>query len=175
MNYPNQIIINEQDAWNTWNLLMLEGTYKELLKAPKRKESLSHEWADQDGTERDVAPDMAKYKSRSLSIPCIIVGNTSTAAWLNYSQFMNYIRTCGYFIMDVPPLNMQFKLLYDDMASMEDPFPYFNKAGQTVLQFTLGLLDDYPFWNDQEFNLIDLGLGDENYLADSDGEFITYE
>lgn len=175
MNYPNQIIINDQDAWDTWHLLMLQGTYKELLKSPELRDGLTHEWADQDGTERDVVPGTANYKSKSLSIPCIIVGDTSTAAWLNYSQFMNYIRTCGYFIMEVPPLNMQFKLLYKNMPSMEDPNPYYNQAGQTVLQFTLSLIDDYPFWNDQEFNLIDLGLGDESYLADSDGEFITYE
>lgn len=174
MNFPNRIIINDQDAWVTWHLLFLKGQYKELLKAPKRKENLAQPWNDQDGTERDVSA--LNFESRSLSIPCAVHGNTSAAAWLNYDAFINYIRTCGYFILEVPPLGMQFKLLYDNMASMGNPAPYYNQDGTTVLQFTLSLIDDFPFFNDTVYPLIDTGSDEGGeYLADADGEFLLYE
>ena len=165
MDYPNEIFINDKDAWLEWNLLMTEGTYQALLEAPERKSGIEHNWLDEPGTEREDVAGIPS--SRQVSIPCFIIGSDLAEATQKYFEFVHYILMAGYFILDVPPLGLQFKLLYQNITNLKKE----TKTGEIVYTFTLVVNDDFPFFDVKQITPIK--TSENGFLVDGENPIVS--
>lgn len=138
--YSGKFLINNQDVYDTWGIVFLRGAYEELMKFPKRKDSYSLSYADENGALRDV--DAPTYESQSYNLVALIIGNDSADLFLKLNNFRNYILNAGYFTFDVTDLNIRFTMLYDNMTQTE--LKQRLNDGQNALKITISFINDTP-------------------------------
>lgn len=130
-----QFKINNTDD-KAMGVIFLEGTYDELLKLPKVKDTLINNWADEHGAERDLIGRV--YESRMLNIPIYLHGDT-IADFLAKRLAFNAIMLAGAFNLKAIELNRQYDLVYSDTTNY--------KGGNNWCSFTLVAFDDKPQLN----------------------------
>ena len=131
----NQYTINGSDAFDTYGLVFMEGTFEELMTLAERKPGVENNWPDEDGTERDL--DSIQYQSRELSINCLMIGDDKADFIAKYNAFKAFIIAAGYFDFINLKFSKRWKLLYD---SMED----YKQLDDHTATFSLNLIDDFP-------------------------------
>ncbi len=120
----------------TLGLIILDGTYNELLKLPKPKDTLVNNWKDEHGAERDLTA--RKYESNTISIPMMLKG-ASIADYLAKRTAFNALMLSGRFNFKAMQLNRQFDLVYIDTTNF--------KGEEDYCHFTLVCIDDFPQLN----------------------------
>lgn len=73
--------INGKNLLTQFGLIIQTGTAG-LLEFPERKESISNDWSDENGIERDLAA--PKFKDNEVTLKCGILANDDTAFWAFY-------------------------------------------------------------------------------------------
>lgn len=133
--------INGQDAFTTYGIEFLPGTYNQLLQAPKRKPTLVQEWANENGTERYLgAP---KYETIVYNLPIMVYAKSETQFWSRYNAFVNFLLTSGLFNLDAVQMNRRFRVSYSDITQV-DTLTQIKGSSQIGVRMTLQLFNDYP-------------------------------
>lgn len=130
--------INGHNPEVKWGLNFGDGTYQELIRAPKRKVSpLEMNWADEDGVETDR--DYNRYESKPMLLPVFIVAPTQNMLLQRYNSFVVEVLLSGGDIeLEAEFLNRVFSLRYQEVMQIE-------WAGDSnVVTFNLSVVDDYP-------------------------------
>ncbi|PSL06537.1 hypothetical protein [Cecembia rubra] len=131
--------INGADAYTLYGVLFLEGTLKELIRLPRRKEGYARNWPDENGTERDLS--VNAFESRELTLPLLLIGSSRTD-FNNKMAALENILTDDEIILDSIDLNRRFKLLYRQMNEITDL--QYHPSGDCFAVFSLEMYDDYP-------------------------------
>lgn len=135
--------INGKDAYLTYGLVFMKGTYAELLKFPKKKDVLSKNWSDQNGTQR-FFPGTPFYESIDYKLPVVHSGLNEADFYAKYSATRDLMMTTpGYLDFDVSEMNRRFRLLYNDMTSF-DRLTLIHGIGEVYCTSTLYFTNDFP-------------------------------
>lgn len=132
---------NTNNAFTTYGIEFLPGTYDELLKLPKRKAGLVQEWANENGTERYLGSPY--YETIVYNLPIIMVAKNETEFWSRYNAFTDFLITSGLFNFDVVDMKRRFRLSYSDMTRVEK-LTQIKGSSNIGCKFTLQLFNDYP-------------------------------
>lgn len=119
---------------SVYGATFLEDSYKELRKPAKVKEGLTNNWAEQNGTERDLTTRV--LETRTLTLPMMIEGDSEADFNTKHQAFIDWIVTVGYFDLKVQRTNRIYKLVYSDVSDYKDYYDH--------CTFNLILFDDYP-------------------------------
>lgn len=132
---------NNINAATTFGIEFLPGTTSELLKLPKRKEGLTINWADENGTERYLGE--THYESMVYNLPIVLMADSEAQFWTRYNAFANFLINSGLFTFDVEHLNRRFRLSYSDLTGVQNLTPI-KGTGKKGCFMTLVLFNDYP-------------------------------
>lgn len=132
------------DAYTKYGVKFKKATYKELLKLPVKKQYISKNFPDQNGTKRLITP--AFFESITYSIPVYHTGANETEFYENYAAFTQFILESDYFNFDVIEMNRRFVLLYQDMPSFEK-LTMIKGDHAVYCESVITLVNDYPTLN----------------------------
>lgn len=124
-------------AMATYGVTFLEGTIAELMAKAKRKDVYSHSWNDENGTDRELSE--AYFESKSVALPCLIIGTDKTDLITKYAALIAVIKGPERFNLDAIVINRRYSMLFDSISD----FKYINST-LTAATFTMNLIDDYP-------------------------------
>ncbi len=85
--------LNSKKLRETYGLVIQTGTAK-LLEYPERKEPLSNDWLDENGTEYHLSK--VYFKDREISLNCAFLAKDDVTYWKNYNAFFAEITKPGY-------------------------------------------------------------------------------
>ncbi len=130
--------INNVDIFLQWGIIIKKGVFSELLRFPKRKELLTHNWNDEHGTERDDTP---LFDSMKVSMDIVFIAANEADFWTKYTDFYNFILASGYFVFRSEDLNKEFIYLYDEMTPFKNLTPI-TQGNKVYSEFTITFIND---------------------------------
>lgn len=115
MGLSGKCFIDQVDIFDTYGAYMAKGAFKELMKSPKRKPSLSNNWREENGEEIDLT--LATYESMELSIPFHLTGESYADYDSKLEAFKAMLMADGEREMEVITLQKLFKVYYKEISN----------------------------------------------------------
>ncbi|GHV10306.1 hypothetical protein FACS1894162_3690 [Bacteroidia bacterium] len=120
MNLYGKITIDGLDAFQEFGLLRVKnGSLNDWLTFPERKQPLTHDWKDEDGIEVDL--DNVFLKEKNVSLPMILVANSSEQFWTNYNNLLTLLTTAGTRDIYFWELQQRFDVYYTKCDNVSKP------------------------------------------------------
>ncbi len=129
--------IDGKNLLSTWGITLLDGSFGNLFKYPKRKTVQYSNYAERDG----ITPDLRKieYEPKNVTLDFMMKHSSVDEFWDKYSRFFTEMTTVGYRSMDLEN-GLIHTLRYDKTSRYESP-RLFN-AGPSATSFALNFIED---------------------------------
>ena len=158
MRPTNDYLLDGYDLWTTFGITIEKGGLDDLLKLPKRKQSIEHNWMDEDGIDVDLSRTFLEAKDSVLK--CVIIADTEADFWLHYNQFLSLLIKPGTRRFSVNVFNMEYQVYYRD-CSIYQKLTAFKNTGKLICRFNLTIRETVPGF-----------LNVPTYLVDESNNFI---
>lgn len=76
--------LNNKNLWSEFHCVIQTNT-AELLTFPERKESLTNDWAEENGKEYDLKT--PKFHDKEATLKCLFIAENETQFWEGYNAF----------------------------------------------------------------------------------------
>lgn len=130
----HRVYINGIDSEVRFNAFFADGFYQQLIPPPDKKHGLSQDLSDENGTKVDMGSNF--YKSKSMALPMVIHGKTSSELYLKFHAFSQFIKTGVPIVLSVHFFGLKYTLRYDSVTNVI--------WDDTVVTFNLNVFDDNP-------------------------------
>ncbi|KAA2241667.1 hypothetical protein F0L74_17470 [Chitinophaga agrisoli] len=144
MTYPiGQYLMDGADLWLVYGVTISAGS-DDLMKFPARKDSISHDWEDENGIDIDLS--RVFFQSREASFQCNIIANDETDFWQKYSGFLAMLAKPDLRRLEIAELSRSFYVYYKGCNS----FTRFTRIksgaykGKITAQFSIALTERAP-------------------------------
>lgn len=131
------MIIDGKNIYKEWGCTLLEGSFDDLLKYPKRKPVNFRNWAEADGIEPDLS--VVEFERKSVKLSFLMEAIGVAEFWQRYRKFTADMTVPGYRVFDLIP-GMMSSLRLNVGAKYEMPVPL-NK-GRNLSSFDLNFIED---------------------------------
>lgn len=156
MSLQGNYYIDGKDLYTTFGVVIKRAP-DELLRFPKRKQSITHDWGDANGVDVDLTKPF--FESRDISLDCIFISTTKAEFWGNHDAFMNEWRKPGTRRLRVEAFERDFYVFYKDCSNF-DRFTKI-KDGKIICEFTIVVTEMQPQFASETSRLVDQ---EGNYL-----------
>ncbi len=155
MALANKYFIDGFDLWTYFGIVPEKGALDDFLKLPKRKDSISHNWMDEDGLDIDTS--RVFLEAREISMNCVIIADTDDDYWTHYDQFLTLLRKPGLRRFSVAVFNREYYLLYKECNIYQKLSAFKDTNGQNRLlcRFRLTMVEQTPTFNNTPTYIID--------------------
>jgi hypothetical protein len=110
-----QYKLNGFDLRETYGVVISNGS-DTFLAFPKRKESLEHNWQEQDGIDKDLAE--PHFEAREFRLTCALIANGLIDFNSKYNAFFTELAKQGVHDLYIKDLDRAFKVYYKDQENM---------------------------------------------------------
>lgn len=132
--------IDGKDIYKEWRCKLLEGSFDDLLKYPKRKPVKYNNWAEADGIDPDLS--VVEFEKRSIKMYFLLDAYSPDQFWRSYRKLISDLSATGYRIFDVIP-GITHKLRLSANSAYNMPVPF--NAGRNLSTFSLDFVEDDLF------------------------------
>jgi hypothetical protein len=129
------------DLWDNFGITIEKGGLDDFLKIPARKQSIQHDWTDEDGIDIDLSRTF--LEAREISIPCVIIAESETDFWTKYNGFLGLLIKPNTRRFTVNPLSSEFMVFYKD-CTIYQKLTAFKQTGKLICKFTLAVVEKAP-------------------------------
>lgn len=144
MAYPTgQYYIDGADLWLVYGVTIRSGS-DDLMKFPERKDSISHDWEDENGIDIDLS--RVFLQSREATFQCNIIANSEVDFWQKYNSFLAMLVQPNLRRLEISELSASYFVYYKQCPS----FTRFTRiksgqySGKIAAQFTITLVEQAP-------------------------------
>lgn len=141
MSPANMYLMDGFDLWNSFGITIEKGGLDDLLKLPKRKQSIQHDWLDEDGLDIDLTRTFLEAKESVLK--CFIIADTEAEFWTHYNQFLSLLVKPGTRRFTVNVFNMDYYIYYKD-CTIYQKLTAFKQTGKLICKFNLTIAERVP-------------------------------
>ncbi|MBC9913190.1 hypothetical protein [Chitinophaga varians] len=144
MAYPTgQYFIDGMDLWVVFSIIVAAGS-DDLLKLPARKDSISHDWLDENGTDVDLS--RVFFESREINLECGMIANDEADFHNKFTAFKAVIAQPQLRRLESSELSSSFFVYYKDCSSFvrATRIKAGPNAGKVAAKFTLVLVEKSP-------------------------------
>lgn len=129
--------IDGKNLYNEWGCTLLEGSFDDLLKYPKRKSLKFRNWAEIDG----IIPDLTdvEFESRKVKLSFLMEAYGKGDFWQKYHKLVSDLSSTGYREMNLIE-GMTHRLRLDTGTRYELPVPF--GEGKNCSPFDLDFIED---------------------------------
>ncbi|GAA0561515.1 hypothetical protein [Chitinophaga japonensis] len=155
MAYPTgQYYMDGADLWLVYGITISAGS-DDLLKPPARKDSISHDWEDENGIDIDLS--RVYLQSREVTLQCNLLADSEVDFWNKYNSFFAMLIKPDLRRLEVSELSKSFYVYYKE-------FPSFTRytrikkgpnAGKIAAQFQVTLVEAEPQIDSSNVYVID--------------------
>ena len=78
--------IDGKDVYTEWGCKLLEGSFDDLLKYPKRKAVKYNNWAEADGIDLDLS--VVEFEPKTVKLKFLMKAETLEQFWSGYRKFV---------------------------------------------------------------------------------------
>lgn len=146
------------DLWTYFGITIEKTGLDDLLKIPKRKQSIEHDWLDENGLDIDLT--RVYLESRDIVLKCFIIADTEVAFWDQYNRFLSLLIKPGTRRFSVNVFGMDYYVFYKD-CTIYQKLTAFQQTGKLICRFGLTIIEQVPGFQ----NL-------PTYLINENGQFI---
>ena len=129
--------IDGKDVYTEWGCKLLEGSFDDLLKYPKRKAVKYDNWAEADGIDPDLS--VVEFEPKTVKLKFLMKAETLEQFWSGYRKFVADLSAPGYREFNLIA-GMTNRLRFNAGSSHEQPVPF--NAGENVSVFELSFVED---------------------------------
>ncbi|MEZ2446129.1 hypothetical protein AB6805_30650 [Chitinophaga sp. RCC_12] len=163
MAYPaGQYILDGGDLWMVYGIIVTDSAgSNDLMKFPERKDSISHDWEDENGLDIDLS--RVYLKAREATFNMAILARTEVQFWEHYNAFLAMITRPDLRRLEIAELSSSFYVYYKACSSFER-FTRVKQGtfkGYIASKFSLTLVEKEPtldasnqYWVDDENRFI---------------------
>lgn len=116
---------------------LLEGSFNDLLKYPKRKAVKYNNWAEADGIDPDLSE--VDFEPKTVKFSFLMEAGTLDSFWLQYRKLVADLSAPGYRAFDLIP-GMTNRYRFNAGASYSLPVPF--NEGKNLSSFDLNFIED---------------------------------
>lgn len=142
--------LNNLDIFDTYGVFVRDGS-KEFLSLPKRKDSLTYSWPEENGTEVDLAA--PKFEDKEVTLKCGFLAATDTEFRTKRQAFIQAIAAPGWQVWRVIDHSTEYSVRYVDSSNWEKTSRRLKDVPQVIVLFDLQLVVS----NEIEINVPDTG------------------
>ena len=155
MALDNAYQIDGIDLWTYYGITLEKGSLDDFLKYARRKESITHNWKDEDGLDTDLS--RVFLDAREISVNCFIIADNESDFWLHYNQFLTLLRKPGTRRFSVVVFNQDYNLYYKECNIYQKLTAFRNRAGEMKLfcRFRLTMVEQKPEFSNEPTYIID--------------------
>lgn len=148
--------LNGKNLYNVFGLMVNSGS-DTFLRYPKRKDSLSNNWLDENGLDIDL--EAPRFESREFTLKCTLEATGRADFWNKYNGLFTELGGTGTHTLYVPDLDKTYTLFYKEQNNLSK---LTNLANNVVyVSFDLVFGETNPTENIEPV-----------YLVDSDDRFL---
>ncbi len=144
--------IDGVDLWTTLGITIEKGSYNDLIKLPARKETIEHNWKDEDGLDKDLSRTF--YEAREITLNCFIKATSDTEFWTNWQNFLALLGQPGVRRLSVTELGREFYVFYKQSPTF-DKITRYKDSTKIASKFVLSLVEQRPGFNTVPTFIID--------------------
>ena len=135
--------INDTNIWDVYGMFPPSGKdfYAQLLKAPIRKEGLTKNWPDQNGTQRSFHN--IEYEDRQLDLPFVMYATSKAQLLEQYNALSAFVFANEYMSFKCVDLDRLFTLKYRAMPTF-NKLTSFEDNDRIAIEFSISFIDEYP-------------------------------
>lgn len=148
-----------RDLWDVFGVIVEDGS-EGFLKLPAKKDSITHDWIDQDGIEVDLTNIF--FHDRDITLTCVMIADNETDFWIKRSAFIAQLRQPGARRIEINELGARsFYVYYKENTG-------FNRytrilEGNVVCRFLILFCENEPTEP----------TSDDVFIVDEDGRFLV--
>lgn len=128
--------INNKNLLSIYKLVIQTGT-QELLEFPERKESLSNDWREENGTETDL--ELVRFKDKEVNLNCIFIVSNDTEYWNCYNAFFAEITKPGLQNLFIEDHSKTYQVSYKKTSGFKKASKRLKNVPKVAVKFTLTL------------------------------------
>lgn len=129
--------IDGKDIYAEWGCKLLEGSFDDLLKYPKRKAVKYNNWAEADGIDPDLS--VVELEPKTVTLNFLMKAETLDSFWSKYRKLISDLSAPGYRTFDLIP-GMTSYLRFNSGPAYEKFTPF--SAGENISAFELSFTED---------------------------------
>lgn len=138
--------MNFQDTLNAKNLLsefglIIQTGTAELLAFPERKATIENNWAEENGTEYDLAS--PKFKDKEVTLQCAILANNDAQFWLSYNAFFNELKKTGWQNLFIFDHSKTYEVFYKKCGTPKKVTKRLKNVQKVLVKFPITLQVNY--------------------------------
>ena len=115
MGYPaGQYYMDGKDLFLVYGVIVEKGM-DDLLKIPDRKDSIEHDWKDENGLDVDLS--RVFFEAREVSLQCAILADTDADFFNKYTGFIAMLAQPDLRRLEVSSLSRSFYVFYKSCTS----------------------------------------------------------
>lgn len=147
----NKYLIDGIDIWNTFGIGIEKGS-DDFLKIPARKESTTHDWADENGIDVDLTRTFFKHREGQLKMFMLLkeefmtIPEIEATFWSVYNGFINLLSKPGTRRLEIIELSRQFFVYYKD-NNVYERFTRIKGTNVIATKFTITVVETRPSIN----------------------------
>lgn len=141
MDLNNLYFIDGMDLWSTFSI-GVEGGSDDFLKIPERKDSITHDWLDEDGIDIDLSRTF--FKPRDIVLKCFSRTETKDDFFTKYYQLITVFRKPGLRRLTVSRHGKDYYVYYKDNNAMQSFNFRVLPSGHILTKFQLTIGEAKP-------------------------------
>lgn len=126
--------INGKNLQSSFRLIIQTGT-AELLEYPARKESLTNDWADENGKEYDLETPM--FYDKEVTLKCCFFVDNDTQFWTVYNAFFAELKKKGYQNLYIHDHSRTYEVFYKNTSNFEKATKRLKNTDVVLVKFDL--------------------------------------
>ncbi|ODM52219.1 hypothetical protein BFF93_15675 [Elizabethkingia meningoseptica] len=128
--------LNGKNLLSDFNLVIQTGTAG-LLDYPERKESLSNDWAEENGQEYDLSS--PKFKDKEVTLSCAMMAPDDGDFWFYYQAFFSEIAKPGWQDLYIYDHSQTYKVFYKKTSGFVKSLKRLKDVPTVFVKFQLTL------------------------------------
>lgn len=145
-------LIDGFDLWKYFGITIEKGGLDDFLKLPKRKESIQHNWLDENGLDIDLSRTFLEQKD--IVIKCVAIAESDVEFWDNYNRFLSILVKPGTRRLTVNPLSHDYYIYYKD-CTIYQKLTAFKNTGKLICKFNMTVAEKEPGFQNIPTFLVD--------------------
>ncbi len=126
--------INDKNLFDEFGLIIQTGTAK-LLKFPKRKDSLSYDWQDENGMQYDLQD--PKFEDKEVVLQCAIIADNDSEFWQKYNALFAELSKPNYQQLYIYDHSKTYDIFYKDSDDFEKATKRLKNIDKIFVKFNL--------------------------------------
>lgn len=132
----SQDTLNGINLLQSFSLVIQTGTAR-LLEFPERKETLTNDWREENGSDYDLTN--PKFKDKEVTLNCAILADNAAAFWNFYNSFWAEISKAGWQNLYIQDHDKTYQVFYRRSGSFQKLGKRLNNVPKVFVKFELTL------------------------------------